>query len=400
MNCKKKTFIFLNLFFCQIFFLLILTCGVFAAVGARPLGMGGAYVAVADDPAAAYWNPAGLALKPVTEINFSSALNNREYFSYDDFLTGVWSWPGFSRNEWESPFMEQAIKIGGILLVYETLKSTFKKKDATIPQTEETENLEDVEPAPSPPPPQPPSPMPHPYPWYWFWWDPYYYSWGSTHHHHYQPPVAEKKEADLEIPPTARFYVQALSFSYLRNRNILANGNGHFSDWLYLSLAHRWRHSPWSWGLNFKIMNERIQNAAGVSAASALEADFGILWKVIPDVTLGLNIQDFLNTNFAFDRQNQIEYVTSFRLGVAYRPEPTTVLALDAGNIFKNGSLPRTLHLGVEKELFKNLKIRAGSYDGSPTLGAGLKLFEIQWDLAYFANPGKESYIFGASVFF
>lgn len=34
----------------------------FEAVGTRPAGMGGAFVAVADDASAVYWNPAGLAL--------------------------------------------------------------------------------------------------------------------------------------------------------------------------------------------------------------------------------------------------------------------------------------------------------------------------------------------------
>ncbi|HID92967.1 MAG TPA: hypothetical protein EYP60_02615 [bacterium (Candidatus Stahlbacteria)] len=29
-------------------------------VGARPIGMGGAFTSVADDPSAGYWNPAGL----------------------------------------------------------------------------------------------------------------------------------------------------------------------------------------------------------------------------------------------------------------------------------------------------------------------------------------------------
>ena len=29
-------------------------------VGARPLGMGGSFAAIADDSTAAYWNPAGL----------------------------------------------------------------------------------------------------------------------------------------------------------------------------------------------------------------------------------------------------------------------------------------------------------------------------------------------------
>jgi hypothetical protein len=35
------------------------------AVGVRALGMGGAFVAVADDATAAYWNPAGLATGPI-----------------------------------------------------------------------------------------------------------------------------------------------------------------------------------------------------------------------------------------------------------------------------------------------------------------------------------------------
>jgi hypothetical protein len=37
---------------------------VFESVGSRALGMGGAFVAVADDGSAAFWNPAGLALSP------------------------------------------------------------------------------------------------------------------------------------------------------------------------------------------------------------------------------------------------------------------------------------------------------------------------------------------------
>jgi hypothetical protein len=37
-------------------------------VGARPMGLGSAYVALADDPTATYWNPAGLAAVRGTEI--------------------------------------------------------------------------------------------------------------------------------------------------------------------------------------------------------------------------------------------------------------------------------------------------------------------------------------------
>ena len=56
-------------------------------VGARPLGMGGSFVAVADDSTAAYWNPAGLGGLDRTEIAFMHA----NVFGLDshDFLNFV-----------------------------------------------------------------------------------------------------------------------------------------------------------------------------------------------------------------------------------------------------------------------------------------------------------------------
>jgi long-chain fatty acid transport protein len=40
----------------------VVTAQSFAAVGTRAAGMGGAFVGVADDASAIYWNPAGLAV--------------------------------------------------------------------------------------------------------------------------------------------------------------------------------------------------------------------------------------------------------------------------------------------------------------------------------------------------
>src|SRR5258708_2353878 len=55
-------------------------------VGARGLGMGGAYTALADDANAVYWNPAGLAQVEKREFQASDselALNTREgFFSF------------------------------------------------------------------------------------------------------------------------------------------------------------------------------------------------------------------------------------------------------------------------------------------------------------------------------
>ncbi|HEU4692609.1 MAG TPA: hypothetical protein VFS23_29810, partial [Vicinamibacterales bacterium] len=54
----------------------------FELVGTRAAGMGGAFVAVADDSSAVYWNPAGLA----TGSYFSLVLNHTEAKAHDDEL--------------------------------------------------------------------------------------------------------------------------------------------------------------------------------------------------------------------------------------------------------------------------------------------------------------------------
>ena len=50
----------------------------FAGVGVRAMGMGGAFVGVADDYTAAYWNPAGLAQIDRREVHVSLLRNSRQ----------------------------------------------------------------------------------------------------------------------------------------------------------------------------------------------------------------------------------------------------------------------------------------------------------------------------------
>lgn len=69
--------------------LLSFTTPAFACVGARPMAMGGAFIAVSDDANATYWNPAGLSQLEDLEITYTPTLYNRDEVSYDDFVSFV-----------------------------------------------------------------------------------------------------------------------------------------------------------------------------------------------------------------------------------------------------------------------------------------------------------------------
>lgn len=72
-------------------------------IGGRPLGMGGAFAAIADDATAAYWNPAGLAQLKASEATTMHAVLNMDrrldFVNYAHLLEdgSVWalSWTGF-----------------------------------------------------------------------------------------------------------------------------------------------------------------------------------------------------------------------------------------------------------------------------------------------------------------
>jgi hypothetical protein len=68
---------------------LIMSLPVFACVGARPLAMGGAFIGVADDANATYWNPAGLTQIEDVEFTYTPTLYDRDTVNYDDFVSFV-----------------------------------------------------------------------------------------------------------------------------------------------------------------------------------------------------------------------------------------------------------------------------------------------------------------------
>ena len=59
-------------------------------VGARPLGMGGSFSAIADDSTAAYWNPAGLGNLHKSEVTFMrSSINDLDSYNFVNYIHPV-----------------------------------------------------------------------------------------------------------------------------------------------------------------------------------------------------------------------------------------------------------------------------------------------------------------------
>ena len=63
----------------------------FESVGTRALGMGGAFVAVANDSTATWWNPAGLAAGPFLDAALSRVRGQSDDDQMPASRTGVWS---------------------------------------------------------------------------------------------------------------------------------------------------------------------------------------------------------------------------------------------------------------------------------------------------------------------
>ncbi|MFH1860044.1 MAG: hypothetical protein ABH870_03390, partial [bacterium] len=77
-----------RLLWCSILMIISYNGTTEACLGARPLSMGGAFVAVADDIHSCYWNPAGMGNLQGTELTYMQTLNNKAVINYQNWAAG------------------------------------------------------------------------------------------------------------------------------------------------------------------------------------------------------------------------------------------------------------------------------------------------------------------------
>lgn len=116
--------------------------------------------------------------------------------------------------------------------------------------------------------------------------------------------------------------------------------------------------------------------------------DIGVLMQHDENTTAGLTIRNLNSPGFTFRNaalQHKLRMEPCLNVGVAHRMEGYT-LAADLHNLFNANGAGRTLHLGAEWRPVSTLAVRAGLHDGQFGLGLGLSLGPLNIELA--ADPG------------
>ncbi|MGB7061016.1 MAG: hypothetical protein WBF13_01520 [Candidatus Zixiibacteriota bacterium] len=110
----------------------------FLGGGARARAMGGAFFAVADDPTAASWNPAGLMQldKPQMNLSFSSYVGRTEYTSTQ--ASPIWNYSFGDEQEYDA----NAISFASVIIPFtlrerEVVLSALYQKQANIYQDDQ-----------------------------------------------------------------------------------------------------------------------------------------------------------------------------------------------------------------------------------------------------------------------
>lgn len=137
---------------------------------------------------------------------------------------------------------------------------------------------------------------------------------------------------------------------------------------------------------------EDVSDKIEQKKATGIGIDLGALYTLNEKVTLGASIYNLFSTKFDYDvYSNSIPGTVT--IGMQYDPSAMmasmsflkdTKVAVDIDRFFSGGSLWKKLHIGVESKLSDMLDLRLGLNAGWPTFGLGLKLGFLNLDYAYF----------------
>lgn len=278
-------------------------------VGARALGMGGAFVAIAEDVTAGYWNPAGLTQLSYPQISGMYAERFARLINYNYGAAALPAGP-------KSSLGLSIIRLG----------------------------VDDI-------------------------------------------PVTALQRSDLELG--AIYDGNKINTPY-----VVKTIND--AEWAFFLTYAKIISEKLAWGSNIKVVTKNI----GENSAWGLGFDVGLLYRALPNLNIGVNLQDITTTLLAWDTGRREAITPTVKSGVAYIWEVPFIAgrfipAFDMDIRFENrrysaqfnlGRVSFDTHFGIEYEMKKLIALRLGSDIGYFSAGAGIKLPKLNIDYAFLSH--------------
>jgi len=382
-----------RLFTFSLLFVFVLSSSSYAYFGTRPMGMGGAFTAIADDANAAYWNPAGFALNPGVDITGSTLATNRNAVMGDNMVSAKMCYEA----KMSSPF-EWIFGVGAIsALAVNTaqylgdqgiLKKNWgrsgqktSREDSMADQVNQMGSNTDysrnpVKRATPKPDAQKSASILGPIQNLTLNFNPGHHSyWDNRYMNDDDPPYNK-----------AQF---ALGLTWLGDNNPSLDEQ---RNWYTVSLASGWEERIAVGGnINFYDLKVISSGVKGFGAG----VDLGAIAKPLPNVSLGLVAKEILTTDIYWQNGAQTRYEMLINAGAAIDPIEEITLAVDGHNIFSQNSGKMTMHYGVEIRPIRGLAFRAGLYDKSKTAGASIGIGSLIADYAYLGGEFDKTQMVG-----
>lgn len=291
--------------------------------GVRPLGMGGAFSALADDGSAIFWNASGIA-----------GITEREVAAMHAFLYGGLA--SYDNLSYIQP-LPNGVSIG-LNLTRLTVSDIPYFSESYLIGTNVDQRINN-----------------------------------SAYH---LPGVP-----DSEFDSTDDLYQFAFAKHFRYDANM---------GWLFFEIPF-----DFYLGGNVKFIKRKLRTnygtGTGVDLSFKITTDMGVIFDVeeLGKLDFAMNFQDVAGTDIAWDTVNKIkdEVLFNTKLGLAIRqPIPPLKselkLAYDYDYVYEG-----TSHYGVEWDYNNKGSLRAGYYDKNISLGASVKIYDVNLDYALVTNP-------------
>ena len=361
-----------------------------AFFGTRPMGMGGAFTAVADDANAPYWNPAGVALNPEVSLTGSTLLNNRNTYVGDNVANLKMCYETeMNPFQWIAGVgLASMFALEGAKYLHDQgiLKKGWGRDEATKPEesmapqvkgSQEAVSLrqeakEALKTAAS----GLFSGVGNGSPWYYA--------------NPYRPHYWERPMIVVEPTPTTKAQF-ALGLSWLNDNNPPLDQN---TNWYTLTLASGFAQRVAVGGnVNFYDLKKISSAIRGIGA----DLDLGVIARPVDYISVGLAAQHLLTTDIQWQDGSATHYETSINAGLAIKPIYSLTLAADVDDLFRDA---QTYHYGLEAVLLPGLLARAGLDDGNKTAGLSVAIGNLIIDYAILGGIYNRTQMIGGTWIF